>query len=58
MLSEYIEAAMSNAKYELINDEAPYYGEASEVESVWALERWRSAVRIWPRLSTAGSLYD
>jgi len=58
MLIEYIETAMSNAKYELINDEEPYYGEVPELEGVWATERWRSAVRIWLRLSTAGSLYD
>jgi hypothetical protein len=45
MLSEYIEAAMSNAKYEFINDEELYYGEVPELEGAWATERWKSAVR-------------
>ena len=36
MLTEYIEAAMSKAKYEIIDDEEPYYGEVPELEGVWA----------------------
>ena len=36
MITEYIEAAMSKAKYEIINDEEPYYGEVPELEGVWA----------------------
>lgn len=36
MLTEYIEAAMSKAKYVLIDDEEPYYGEVPELEGVWA----------------------
>jgi predicted RNase H-like HicB family nuclease len=36
MLTEYIEAAMSKAKYEMIEDEEPYYGEVPELEGVWA----------------------
>ncbi len=36
MLTEYIEAALSKAKYELIEDEEPYYGEVPELEGVWA----------------------
>ena len=36
MLTEYIEAAMSKAKYEIIEDEEPYYGEVPELEGVWA----------------------
>lgn len=36
MLIEYIEAALSRARYELINDEEPYYGEVPELEGVWA----------------------
>ncbi len=36
MITEYIEAAMSKARYELIEDEEPYYGEVPELEGVWA----------------------
>ena len=36
MLTEYIAAALSKAKYEMIEDEEPYYGEVPELEGVWA----------------------
>ncbi|MEA2074531.1 MAG: type II toxin-antitoxin system HicB family antitoxin [Euryarchaeota archaeon] len=36
MITEYIEAAMSKAWYEIIEDEEPYYGEVPELEGVWA----------------------
>ena len=36
MLTEYIEEALKRAKYEIINDEEPYYGEVSELRGVWA----------------------
>jgi len=36
MLTEYIEAALSKAKYEIIEDEEPFYGEVPELEGVWA----------------------
>ena len=36
MLTEYIAAALSKARYELIEDEEPYYGEVPELEGVWA----------------------
>lgn len=36
MITEYIEAALSRAKYEIIDDEEPYYGEVPELEGVWA----------------------
>jgi Uncharacterised protein family (UPF0150). len=36
MITEYIEAAMSKARYELIKDEEPYYGEVPELKGVWA----------------------
>jgi predicted RNase H-like HicB family nuclease len=36
MITEYIEAAMSKARYEIIEDEEPYYGEVPELEGVWA----------------------
>jgi len=36
MITEYIQAAMKNAHYELIEDEEPFYGEISELKGVWA----------------------
>ncbi len=36
MLTDYIEAVMSKARYEMIEDEEPYYGEVAELEGVWA----------------------
>ena len=36
MINEYVDAALSNAKYEIIDDEEPYYGEIPELEGVWA----------------------
>ena len=36
MLTEYIDAALSRAKYEIIDDEEPYYGEVPELDGVWA----------------------
>jgi predicted RNase H-like HicB family nuclease len=36
MITDYIEAALSKAKYEMIEDEEPYYGEVPELEGVWA----------------------
>ena len=42
---QYIQAALEKAKYEIIDDEEPYYGEVPELEGVWAagktLEEWR-----------------
>lgn len=39
MLTEYIEAALERARYELIQDEEPYYGEIPDLEGVWATGR-------------------
>ena len=36
MLTEYIEEAMKKAKYDIIKDEEPYYGEIPELSGVWA----------------------
>lgn len=36
MLIEYIQSALEKAKYEIINDEEPYYGEIPELKGVWA----------------------
>ena len=39
MIVEYIEAALARAKYEIIRDEQPYYGEIPELKGVWATGR-------------------
>lgn len=36
MIPEYINAALEKAKYEIIKDEEPYYGEVSGLKGVWA----------------------
>jgi len=36
MITEYVEAALSKARYEIIKDEEQYYGEVPELEGVWA----------------------
>ena len=36
MLIEYVEEALRMAKYEIIDDEDPYYGEITELKGVWA----------------------
>jgi len=36
MLTEYIEEALKRARYEMIDDEEPYYGEVPELRGVWA----------------------
>jgi predicted RNase H-like HicB family nuclease len=36
MITEYIAAALSKAKYEIIEDEESYYGEVPELKGVWA----------------------
>lgn len=49
MVTEYIEAALAVARYELIEDETPYYGEIPGLEGVWAsgatLEECRSSLK-------------
>jgi len=55
MLIEYIEEALKRAKYEIIDDEEPYYGEVEELEGVWATgktleecrENLREAIEDW-----------
>jgi len=36
LITQYIEAALSKARYEIVEDEEPYYGEVPELEGVWA----------------------
>ncbi len=49
MLTEYIEEALGRARYEIIEDEEPYYGEVKELKGVWAtgetLEECRSNLK-------------
>ena len=37
MIVEYIEAALARARYEIIRDEEPYYGEVPGLKGVWAM---------------------
>lgn len=36
MITEYIEAALARATYEIIKDEEPYYGEIPGLRGMWA----------------------
>ena len=36
MIPEYINAALEKAKYEIIKDEEPYYGEVPGLKGAWA----------------------
>ncbi len=36
MILEYINAALEKAKYEIIEDEEPYYGEVPGLKGIWA----------------------
>jgi len=49
MLVEYIEEALKRARYEIIEDDEPYYGEVTELPGVWAtgksLEECRENLR-------------
>ncbi len=49
MLIEYIEEALRRARYEIIDDEEPYYGEVAELKGVWAtgktLEECRNSLK-------------
>jgi predicted RNase H-like HicB family nuclease len=55
MFCEYIQAALSRAIYEVIDDEEPYYGEVPELVGVWAAgksevecrENLRLAIEDW-----------
>ncbi len=55
MLTAYIRAAMRHARYEMIADGQPFYGEIPECQGVWAtgvtleecLEELESALEDW-----------
>ena len=36
MIREYVQAAMERARYEIIDDPEPYYGQIPECRGVWA----------------------
>ncbi|HEU24675.1 MAG: HicB family protein [Mesoaciditoga sp.] len=36
MITEYIEEALKHARYEMINDLEPFYGEIPKLKGVWA----------------------
>jgi predicted RNase H-like HicB family nuclease len=36
MLTQYLQAALDNAHYEIIEDEEPFYGEIPQLPGVWA----------------------
>ena len=46
MLTEYIEAAMRHATYEIIEDDYPHYGEIPVCRGVWANEATLEKCRI------------
>jgi len=39
MITEYIQAALRHAKYEIIEDEEPFYGEIEGLQGPWATGR-------------------
>ena len=45
MIPEYIEKALSHARYEIIEDATPYYGEVPELTGVWATGLTREECR-------------
>jgi predicted RNase H-like HicB family nuclease len=64
MLRSYIDAAMRRARYEIIKDAEPYYGEIAVCPGVWAKadnleecrERLESALEDWVFFSIARGL--
>ncbi|MCB0002330.1 MAG: type II toxin-antitoxin system HicB family antitoxin [Anaerolineae bacterium] len=64
MLTEYIQAALDRAEYEMIDDTDPFYGEVAGLDGVWAsgktLEQCRKelaeAVEDWLLFSLAKGL--
>lgn len=45
VVKKYIEAALSKVKYEVINDEEPYYGEIPDLQGVWATGKTKEECR-------------
>jgi len=36
MILEYIQEALNRAKYEIINNDEPYYGAIADIQGIWA----------------------
>ncbi len=36
MITEYIQEALNRARYEMIDDDEPYYGEIADIQGIWA----------------------
>ena len=36
MITEYVDEALRRARYEMINDSEPFYGEVKDLKGVWA----------------------
>jgi predicted RNase H-like HicB family nuclease len=50
MLAEYMDEALSRARYELIDDpDEPYYGEVSDLPGVWASGTSLESCRAQPK---------
>jgi predicted RNase H-like HicB family nuclease len=45
MFSEYLQAAMHHAKYEIIEDDGSFYGHIAEFPGAWANEKTLEACR-------------
>ena len=64
MFCEYIQAAISKAVYEVIEDDEPYYGEVPELKGVWAIgktpeecrDNLRMAIEDWIAFSLRSNL--
>ena len=64
MLTQYIQAALERAHYEIIKDDEPFYGEVPDLAGVWAsgetLEACRNnlaeAIEDWLLFSIAKAL--
>jgi predicted RNase H-like HicB family nuclease len=41
MIREYVQAALAHARYEMIDDDEPFYGEIVELPGVWATGKTR-----------------
>jgi len=46
MILQYIEKALSLAHYEIIDDEAPFYGEVLGLDGVWACAKTLEECRL------------
>jgi len=55
MIREYIDKALEKAKYEIIKDEEPYYGEIPVLQGIWVqVKLWRNVGENLRRLSKVG----